>query len=356
MPFSFPLVELSDWLHQNGYYQACGIPAFTTGRVCPVQNLRYERRLNAQRPLPLGAHSHPSRFLSQVSPGCQQLYRTFYLHQQVGLRGEWPGLLDQGQALWQISPLWTKAGLRQIISSIPGRSPGEFVYLGDDSGVLIEASWTWLGEQGRGRAADLCCGCGVVGLSLPDGFEEIVGLDANPESLALAEVNWRLNRENLPCSYHLSDMWSAARGQFDFVVGNPPALPVHSDLLYAYGGEDPAALTLRAVQGLDEYLAPGGKCLLLSFSVRDQLWHKLQDILSGDFSLEYEPRKRLIMTDPKLGWMEHVFLRIQRDYRGRRQRKPISWLNWACQWSLPWLDGEPPPQQCYAGNQRSPTR
>jgi hypothetical protein len=352
MPFSFPLEDLSDWLHQNGYYQACGIPAFTTQRVCPVQNLRYERRLRAGQPLPLGAHSHPSRFLSAVTADCQSVYRALYLHQQVDLP-DWPGLLEGGRALWQVSPLWTRAGLRQIVSSIPGRSPGEFVYLGDDSGLLIESSWQWLKQSGRGRAADLCCGCGVVGLSLPDGFEEIVGLDYNQQSLELARLNHRFNRPALPCSYHFSDMWSAARGQFDYVVGNPPALPVSSDLLYAYGGEDPAALTLRAVEGLDEYLAPGGKCLLLSFSVRDQLWQKLQGLLGPDFSLEYEPRKRLIMTDARLGWMEHVYLRIERDYRGRRCKLPISWSNWACQWSWPWLEAEQPPQQCYAGSQRS---
>ena len=352
MPFSFPLQDLSEWLHQNGYYQACGIPAFTTQRVCPVQNLRYERRLRAGRPLPLGAHSHPGRFFASVSESCQKLYRGFYLHQPQALSG-WPGLVEGEQALWQISPLWTPAGLRQIISSIPGRSPGEFVYLGDDSGVLIESSWEWLNGQGRGRAADLCCGCGVVGLSLPDGFEQIVGLDANQTSLQLARVNHQLNRASLPCSYEVSDMWSAARGQFDFVVGNPPALPVTPELLYAYGGDDPAALTLRAVEGLDEYLAPGGKCLLLSFSVRERLWEQLQGLLNEDFSLEYEPRRRLIMTDARLGWMEHVFLRIERDYRGRRHKRPMSWLNWACQWSLPWMQAEPPPQLCYAGNHRS---
>ncbi|MBT9584246.1 methyltransferase [bacterium] len=353
MPFSFPLQDLADWLHQNGYYQACNVPAFTTQRVCPVQNVRFERRLQSGLPLPLGAHSHPSRFLGQLSPDCQNLYRVFYLHEPGDLDRTWPGLADSQYALWQISPLWTMAGTRYIVSSIPQRSPGEFVYLGDDSGLLIEASWRWLGGRGQGRVADLCCGCGVVGLSLPEGFTEVVGLDANPTALRLAEVNHQLNHPGLPCSFVLSDMWQAGRGLFDYVVGNPPALPVGSDLLYAYGGEDPASLTLRAIEGLGDMLAPGGKCLLLSFSVRDRLWQQLQQRLSADFSLEYEPRKRLIMTDPQLGWMEHVWIRIVRDHRGRRIRKPMSWLNWASQWSLPWLQAEPPPQRCYAGSQRS---
>ena len=239
------------------------------------------------------------------------------------------------------------------MSSIPSRSPGEFVYLGDDSGLLIEASWQWLKGSGQGRAADLCCGCGVVGLSLPDGFDEVVGLDANPTAIELARVNHELNRGDLPCQFAVSDLWAGASGQFDYVVGNPPALPVGSDLLYAYGGQDPAALTLRSIEGLTQMLAPGGKCLLLTFSVRDRLWEQLQETLSPDFSLEYEPRKRLLMTDPALGYMEHVWIRLVRDHRGRRIRKPMSWINWASQWSLPWLQAEPPPQLCYAGNQRS---
>lgn len=77
--------------------------------------------------------------------------------------------------------------------------------------------------------------------------------------------------------------------------------------------------------------------LLLRFRCASNLWEALQGLLSPDFSLEYEPRKRLIMTDARLGWMEHVYLRIQRDYQGRRVKRPMSWLNWACQWSWPWL-------------------
>lgn len=318
-----------------------------------MQNWRYERRLKTGLPLPLGTHSHPSRFLRDLRPDSRRLYQLFYQHQAVPSLREWPGLLEGDSAVWQITPLWTKAGTRYIVSSIPGRSPGEFVYLGDDSGLLIEASWSWLQGQGHGRAADLCCGCGVVGLSLPDGFDEVVGLDANATALELAEVNHQLNQPNLPCTFQLGDLWAGVTGQFDYVVGNPPALPVDSGLLYAYGGKDPAALTLRAVEGLGDVLAPGGKCLLLSFSVRECLWEKLSARLGPEFSLEYEPRKRILLTDPKLGWMEHVWLRIVRDGRGRRVKRPISWLNWASQWSLPWVNAEPPQQRCYAGNQRS---
>lgn len=356
MPFSFPLNELADWLHANGYYQACNVPAFTTRRVCPVLNYQFESRFSSGRPIPLGSHSHPRRFLSTLSESALSLYRQFYLHQNVdGLR-DWPGLTSQARALWQLAPLWTPAGNRYILSSIQGRSAGEFVYLGDDSGLLIEEAWSWLQGRGSGRALDLCCGCGVVGISLPDGFHEVIGVDANETAIELAQINRELNRPQLNAHFLVSDLFSEARGSFDFVIGNPPALPVSPDLLYAYGGANPADLTVRAAEQLPEVLNPGGKCLLLSFSVRDHLWNLLCQRLDPEMSLEYEPRRRLILKDPELGWMEHVWLRLVRDGRGRRQRRRMSFSNWACQWSLPWLEGEPPLQECYAGHQRSSRR
>ena len=94
MPFPFPLQDLADWLHQSGYYQACNVPAFTTPRVCPVQNMRFENRLRSGLPLPLGAHSHPSRFLRELGSQCERLYRLFYLHQSVGQERSWPGLVE----------------------------------------------------------------------------------------------------------------------------------------------------------------------------------------------------------------------------------------------------------------------
>jgi len=356
MPFSFPLTELADWLHSNGYYQACNVPAFTTQRVCPVLNYQFESRFRSGRPIPLGSHSHPRRFLAHLTGPALDLYRQFYLHQSLAGLPEWPGLTSDGRALWQLAALWTPAGHRYILSSIQGRSRGEFVYLGDDSGLLIEEAWRWLGGRGSGRAIDLCCGCGVVGISLPEGFDEVLGLDANETAIQLAERNRELNRPLLKADFRVSDLFSQAQGQFDFVVGNPPALPVSPDLLYAYGGANPAELTLRALRQLPQVLAPGGKCLLLSFSVRDQLFNQLCQQLAPEISLEYEPRRRLILSDPELGWMEHVWLRLVRDGRGRRQRQSMSWRNWACQWSLPWLKGQPPLQECYAGHQRSSRR
>lgn len=308
-------------------------------------------RFQQARP-PLGVHSHPSRFLPALPPQSRKLYELFYLHHAVIPEVDWPawpGLVEKEDpaavALWQIAAVRGA----YILSSIQGRSPGEFVYLGDDSGLLMQAC----PSEGE-RAADLCCGCGVLGLHLARGFREVVGLDFNAQAVEVASWNAELNRID---NYRplLSDMWSAAEGEFDFVIGNPPALPLRGEqrnLMYAFGGEQAASLTWRAVEGLEKHLAPGGRCLLLSFSVRDELWKGLQERLDGRFSLRYRPRRRLRLADPALGWMEHVWLDIRRDSRGLRKKEPLSWSDRLETWAFPW-PAEKPLQACYAGNQRS---
>jgi len=360
---TLPLQEaLQERFLQQHYARTAEVPAFTTSQVCPVQNLWVEHRLSQGQPVPLATHSHPSRFWSRLPAAALQLYRLFYLHQEIAPENDWNTWLEGGllsetssqrlRANWQITAVASPAGPRLLLSSIQGRSPGEFVYLGDDSGLLIEAAWKWLRGRARGRAADLCCGCGVVGLSLPPGFEEIVGLDFNATAIQLARLNQALNPV-ASTRFEVSDMWEASQGQFDFVIGNPPALPLTGEgrsLLYAYGGENPAQLTLKAVAGLSSKLAPGGRCLLLSFSVREQLWEQLLEIVPPEFSLSYRPRKRLYFRDSQLGWMEHVWIQIVRDARGRRQKLTMSWWDRARSWALPGLRAEANPQECYAGN------
>lgn len=355
MRFPFPLAELADWLNRAEYGATAAVPAFTSQRVCPVQNWRFEQRLRQGRPIPLGVHSHPRSFLSALPPGARELYDLFYLHHALDtVERDWPELLDNGQALWQLTAVPSPGALRYILSSIHERSPGEFVYLGDDSGLLIEESWRLLHGRGAGRAADLCCGCGVVGLGLPPGWQSVLGLDFNATAVELAMANAELNAVS-EYAARTSDMWSAADGLFDFVVGNPPALPLVGEqrkLLYAYGGEEPAGLTLRALEGLQQHLAPGGLAVFLSFSVRDHLWNALQGRLGSEFSVRYRPRRRLRLSDPALGWMEHVWIHVRRDSRGETTRLPMSWADRLDSLALPWA-GEPPLQSCYAGSQRS---
>ncbi len=344
------ILGLADWLELHDYQASSGVPAFPTPQVCPLQDLYFEWRLSQGRPIALGVHSRPSRYSKRLPNPLGEIYRCFYLHHgwspSPAALADW--LDAEGRARWQVTALRIPSGARTFLSSIQQRSAGEFTYLGDDSGLLIEASWNWLRGRGHGRALDLCCGCGCVGQSLPPGFTEVTGLDANATALDLARANRVLNRLPDHYRYFLGDMWQEAEGSYDFVVGNPPALPI-AGLLYASGGSDPSDLTIRAVQGLQQHLSMGGRCLLLSFSVQDRLWRRLEQVLSPEFSLEYRPRRHIKLSDASLGWMEHVWIFIQRDSRGLRWRRPMSGWDQLMSWALPGSRGEAPAQAHYAG-------
>lgn len=358
-----PSEPLRHSLLGQGYERTCQVPAFPTRGFCPWQNLWFERRLRQHHPLPLGLHSHPQKFLARLPEPARHLYELLYLHRAVpsaGLDlppGAWLPTPSAGrvQALWQLTAVAVEKETRLILSSIAGRSPGQFVYLGDDSGLLIEAAWKWLRGRGQGRALDLCCGCGVIGLCLPPGFDQILGLDANADAIEVARFNADLNLSS-GASFQVSDMLTEADGEFDFIVGNPPALPLKGQarsLLYAFGGENPAHLTLEAVRGICRYLAPGGRALLLSFSVRNALWEQLQKLVPVEVSLSYRPRRHIPLEDATLGWMEHCWIQLVRDGQGRRQRQPMSWWDRALSWSVPGVACSPPLQLCYAGKASS---
>jgi 2-polyprenyl-3-methyl-5-hydroxy-6-metoxy-1,4-benzoquinol methylase len=48
-----------------------------------------------------------------------------------------------------------------------------------------------LALDGRGRLLDVGCGPGIVALELTSLFEEVVGLDADPDMIAEAKVDAR---------------------------------------------------------------------------------------------------------------------------------------------------------------------
>lgn len=314
------LEALRSLLDRADYRVTQRLPAFPCRSVQPLRELatlaRYLR--GTLPPLRLSAfRAGYWRHLERRSPRALELYRLFFLHQEIAFRDELAPLVEAGllegrdrvRSLVQVAVVHD----RYVLSSVAGRSPGEYVYLGDDSarlcGLVREL-------PPRGRALDLCCGCGVVSLTLPAGYSEVVGLDLNPNAVALARSNALLNR--VKARFLESDMWEAAEGRFDLVVGNPPALPLESsdpDLRFAAGGP---GLTLRAVEGLEEHLAADGRCLLLTFS-SGELYDAVADRLGGDFSLDYRVEQVFLG-----GKLEHVLLEIRRDGTGTRRRHPLS--------------------------------
>lgn len=78
------------------------------------------------------------------------------------------------------------------------------------------------------RILDLCTGSGCIALALAHEFPQstVIGIDINPEAIALAEENrQKLGLNN--CSFILSDLFEAVRGNtFDIIVANPPYISI----------------------------------------------------------------------------------------------------------------------------------
>jgi len=90
------------------------------------------------------------------------------------------------------------------------------------SALLLEAIYAEAPADFAGRALDLGCGWGAVGLSLACRYPlaELVLCDSNRRALALAEANLARNRLRATCV--LSDGFAELTGRFALVATNPP--------------------------------------------------------------------------------------------------------------------------------------
>lgn len=353
------LEQLRGVLDASRYVLTEGLPAYSTRKIYPIHEMWtwWDRRQGGVEPLSMVAfpERHYRQF-SQRQPAAWTLFRLFFLHHTL----EPEACSQVPEAFLEVVPEGVRAivqltcvGGRYILSSIPGRSPGEFVYLGDDSAHLRRLALEQF-PRGRGRALDLCCGCGVVGLTLPPGFAEVVGLDINTDAIALANSNARLNHSS--ARFEVSDLYQKAEGEWQLIIGNPPALPpelADPAMRFAVG---PPELTRTAVEGLATRLATDGVCIFLVFSAvregRDTLYEMLQRVLSQDFSLDYLIRQEYRLADPLRTRLRHVQLMIRRDGQGRRDLRWPRLVERLRRWALPGLRAAPHPQLCQLSGTR----
>jgi hypothetical protein len=77
-------------------------------------------------------------------------------------------------------------------------------------------------------------------------------------------------------------LYEPVHGQiFDHVIANPPLLPLPSSLEYPFvghGGPDGLRITRQILEGLNEYLAPGGVAQIIGTCLSDGI---LPEIVSG---------------------------------------------------------------------------
>lgn len=178
-------------------------------------------------------------------------------------------------------PLEQVVGWVEFAGRRVGIDPGVFVPR-RRSELLVRAAVAHL----RGRAApdrtvppqvaDLCCGCGAIGLAIADAVPGtgLVAADLDPAAVRcasrnLAAVGGTVRRGDL-----FSALPADRRGRLDVLVANAPYVPTAAIALMPPearefepavaldGGPDGTDVLNRVIAGAPEWLAPGGLVLV----------------------------------------------------------------------------------------------
>lgn len=151
---------------------------------------------------------------------------------------------------------------------------------------------------------DLCAGTGIAALiAAQKGARHAWAFDITARSTHFAEFNRRLNAiPNVTASE--GDLYDPAASQtFDRIVAHPPYLPVYRPhFVFDSGGQDGEQIVRRIVEGLPQYLRPGGRFYALTMGTdREQPFEQRVRGWLGeaahDFDIAYVVRRTLSPRD-----------------------------------------------------------
>ena len=218
-----------------------------------------------------------------------------------------------GDPNWRVVPRFG----RYILASLPHHPGDDYVYFGDDTLYLMQSGRALierLSPDGQLSVLDLCCGGGGVGLGLPKFEGSLLGVDINPQAIALArsaaEAQGLTNY-----SYHLGSVEDVLNRKYDLIIGNPPSLPSElggQSTVYATGS---SAQWIAWLEKLLTCLSPTGRALLTVFSLADGPLEASRDPLRSTLSetirrgYRYLVRRQFPM--PQGRWLRHVSLEIK---------------------------------------------
>lgn len=128
----------------------------------------------------------------------------------------------------------------------------------------------WL-EQEPARILDLCTGSGCIGIACAHTFEQaqVELLDISFDALAVAEDNIQRHQLDDRVMALQSDLFSAASGQYDLIVSNPPYVDAddmaclpdeyhHEPVLALAAGDDGLDLVRTMLAQAKQYLSEQG--------------------------------------------------------------------------------------------------
>ncbi len=155
--------------------------------------------------------------------------------------------------------------LRKILRAI-GDTPKSVYAPSDDSYLMLDAI-AKLSVEGK-TMLDVGTGAGVLGLYCATRGTRVTVTDVDES--ALQQALKAAHSLRLSLQPVLSDLFSKVRGEFDFVLFNPPYLPSSTlEDRTVDGGRGGTALSKRFLEGLPRHLKRDGKALLLVSSLND---------------------------------------------------------------------------------------
>jgi release factor glutamine methyltransferase len=133
----------------------------------------------------------------------------------------------------------------------------------EDTYLLIDA----IKSRAKGRALELCCGTGAVGLCISNKLESIIALDINPIAVKNTKQNYAKNGLTKMLDAIIGDLFSPLKKQaFDLILMNPPYLPDEEEepksLCWSGGGRGRIIID-RFINGLGGFLGESGRALFV---------------------------------------------------------------------------------------------
>jgi len=180
----------------------------------------------------------------------------------------------------------------------------EAVYYGEDSQFLRAVSTPRPGEV----CADLCTGTGIQGLRCAQVAERVDLVDVHPPAVRLAELNAALNSASDRVEVFAGDLWEAlpAERRYDYVVCNPPLMPVAEEVdfpLYGHGGADGLNVVRRLLAGLPERLSEGGRCTVIGACTGDEDQSEIERLAHEVLDPGHRTKIFLLLRSPLRDWV-----------------------------------------------------
>lgn len=225
-----------------------------------------------------------------------------------------------------------------LVTSRFNRNDTTFTYISYDSLFFAEFLTKQLekNEFNYKSSLDIGCGVGIISFIISKYCSEVCGLDLNPSSINLAQLNAELNKVT-NCQFIIESFMSLRKQSYDLITANPPFIhypdtssgPLDSD------GEEPYGLgiTMKIIQKIPELLKEEGIAFILTrspvISGKDFLFSELSDQLPEGFSWVYHDLSDSVGSLESFEEFEgiesyrHVIVEIIND--GKKNQKKVTY-------------------------------